>query len=144
MGSTSPLAEQVTDNVNPLSTLFDTLIQRYCRNNQVFLSIAFQSLSQIDQSLRNTVLSLGTIVAGRVSTIGEARVLADVLFRKDPYRVKHFSKVWGKVDPPPYLPRSPDPTPARLTAARLRSPDYPYYILDHEPEHMALRAHGTF
>jgi hypothetical protein len=30
------LSQQVTDGVNPLSMLFDTLIPRYCRNNQIF------------------------------------------------------------------------------------------------------------
>jgi hypothetical protein len=35
------LTQQVIDSRNPLSTLFDTLIQRYCRNNQVFLCLSF-------------------------------------------------------------------------------------------------------
>jgi hypothetical protein len=38
------LALQVPDGTNPLATLFDTLIQLYCRNNQIFLCISLQSI----------------------------------------------------------------------------------------------------
>jgi hypothetical protein len=128
------LVEPVTAGVNLLSTRFDSLIQQYCRSNQVFLSLAFQSLNQLDQSLRNTVLSLGTIVAGRISTIDEARTLADVLFRKDVFRVKQFRNVWGKEEPLPFFARIPE----RYMAAKRQNPTHPYYVLEEVPQHMSL------
>jgi hypothetical protein len=81
------LAQQVTDGVNPLAVLFSEFIQRYMRNNQIFL-----------------------------------------------YRVKHFRKVWGKEDPPPFFARLPE----RHMAAKLQNPNHHYYVLDHEPQHMPL------
>jgi hypothetical protein len=133
------LTQQVTDTVNPLATLFDTFIQRYMRNNRIFLSIAFQSISQVDEQLRNTLLSLGTYVFGKQATMAEARILADVLFQTDPFRVKHYRKVWGKDDLE--LPAS---GAVREEILRLMGnmreihPTYPYYVLDYEPEHMPL------
>jgi hypothetical protein len=60
-----------------------------------------------------------------------------VLFPKDIFRIKHHRKVWGKVDLPPY------PYSLRLpdTYYRdmwLRYPQFPYYVLDTEPEFMSL------
>jgi hypothetical protein len=54
-----------------------------------------QSVYQIDEQLRNTLLNLGTYIFGRAATMSEARLLADVLFKRDPYLVKHWRKVWG-------------------------------------------------
>ena len=73
-------------------------------------------------------------MAGRTATIGEARTLADVLFRKDVFRVKYFRKVWGKEDPPPYFAR----VPYRDMEAKRLNPSHPYYVLDLEPQHMSL------
>jgi hypothetical protein len=84
------------------------------------------------------LLSLGNYAVARVATMQEAREWADLLFAKDPFRVKHFRKVWGKVDPPPlalgysrYVERSTD-------YSKWQSPDFPYYVLDTEPEFMSL------
>jgi hypothetical protein len=112
------LTTQVTDGINPLVPLLDMLIQRYCRNNQIFLCLAFQSINQIDPQLQNTVFSLGTLVVGR-TTIPEARILADQLFRKDPWRVKRLHNVWGRdVD----------------YRTRLSS----HYVIEQEPVYMSL------
>jgi hypothetical protein len=69
----------------------------------------------------------------------EARVVADHLFRKDIYRVQHWRKVWGKVDPPPLFGRYRDLYADYLRDARLHNSYYPYYILDTEPEYMSLQ-----
>jgi hypothetical protein len=133
------LTQQVTDTVNPLATLFDTFLQRYMRNNRIFFSCAFQSIKQIDEQLRNTLLSLGTYVFGRVATMDEARILADVLFYTDPFRVKHYRKVWGRDDPPPPFPSAAYRDWAKDLKNRIQlNPKYPYYVLDSEPEHMPL------
>jgi hypothetical protein len=79
---------------------------------------------------------LGTIITGRAGSFREARELADQLFRKDIYRIHHHKKVWGKVDPPPFI-RGYDPVLDVPSAARM-SPDYPYYILDYDPQYMGL------
>jgi hypothetical protein len=59
-----------------------------------------------------------------------------VLFPKDVFRVKHWRKVWGKVDllPARYHDRFPD----YAADLRLQMPKYPYYVLDTEPEFMSL------
>ena|SRR5918992_183971 len=88
------LAQQVTDGVNPLATLLDEFINQYMRNHNIWLTVAHQSLLQIDEQLRTTLLSLGNYVIGRVSTMVEARILADALFTTDVFRIKHMRNVW--------------------------------------------------
>jgi hypothetical protein len=132
------LTQKVTADENPLAVLLDEFMQQYMRNHRIFFSCAFQSLNQIDEQLRNTVLSLGTLVVGRLATMEEARLLADVLFQKDPFRVKHYRKVWGKDDPPPLIPGMFRYQEEILRNRRQANPTYPYYVLDHEPEHMPL------
>ena len=70
--------------------------------------------------------------------------MGDLLWKNDPFRVKHSRKVWGKVDPPPlsryasydsarYFERSFD------SFNKWQSPVFPYYVLDTEPgEYMSL------
>jgi hypothetical protein len=129
------MAYKVTAGTNPLAVMLDEFIQQYLRGQNIWLTVAHQSIEQIDEQVRNSLLSLGTYLFGRVATPAEARVLADVLFKRDPYLVKHWRKVWGKVDPPPY--------PIRLSNRYWdyiwqQYPRYPYYVLDTEPEFMSL------
>src|SRR5687768_15168775 len=63
------LTQLVTAGVNPLAVLLDEFINRYMRNNNISLNHAHQSIYQLDEHLRNTVLSLGNMVVGRVATI---------------------------------------------------------------------------
>jgi hypothetical protein len=89
----------------------------------------------VDEKLRNTLMSLGTYLFGRAADIKEARELGELLWRNDPFRVKHNRKVWGKVDPPPF--------PIRYSNRYWEDiwrqyPRYPYYVLDTEPEFMSL------
>jgi hypothetical protein len=90
------LAQQVSDNVNPLAVMIDELIQQYCRHNRIWFNCSFQSLNQIDRQLRNTLLSVGNIVVSRTPAMPEARILADILFRTNPYQVKQIRRVWGR------------------------------------------------
>jgi energy-coupling factor transporter ATP-binding protein EcfA2 len=117
------LTQKVTADENPLAVLLDEFMQQYMRNHRIFFSCAFQSLNQIDEQLRNTVLSLGTLVVGRLATMEEARLLADVLFQTDPYFVKHWRKVWGT---------------ETLVNEHNRIIGRVNVVLDHEPEHMPL------
>jgi hypothetical protein len=139
----SAMAHKVTDGTNPLAVMLDEFIQQYLRNHNTWLTVAHQSIEQIDDQLRQTLLSLGTYLFGRSATMPEARILADVLYKRDPLRVKHFHKVWGKVDPPPllrgYSRYGYDPYPERYSDYRMREPTFPYYVLDTEPgEYMSL------
>lgn len=102
--------------VNPLANLFDELINVYMRNANIWLTAAHQELFQLDERLRNTLLSLGTYIIGRQSTMQACRVIADHMFLTDPMKVKHHRKVWGNADP-------------RSGA---------YFVIDHEPEFMPL------
>jgi hypothetical protein len=116
----SAMAYKALEGVNPLAVLLDEFIQQYLRNHNIWLTVAHQSIEQIDDQLRNALLSLGTFMFGRAATMPEARLLADVLYKRDPMRVKHFHKVWGKVDPPPllhgYSRYGYDPYPERYSA----------------------------
>jgi hypothetical protein len=104
--------------------LLDDFINQYMRNHHIWLTVAHQSLYQIDEQLRQTLLSLGTYVFGQVATMSEARLLADVLFKRDPYVVKHWRKVWGS---------------APVTNAYSgRIIGTSHFVLDHEPEFMPL------
>jgi hypothetical protein len=91
----SAMAHKVLEGVNPLAQLLDEFIQQYLRNHNIWLTVAHQSIEQVDDQVRNSLLSLGSYMFGRAETMPEARILADVLFKTDPYLVKHWRKVWG-------------------------------------------------
>jgi hypothetical protein len=119
----SAMAAKVTEGTNPLAELLDEFIQQYLRGQNIWLTVSHQSIYQIDEQLRNTLFSLGTYLFGRAATMPEARILADVLFKADPYLVKHWRKVWGSE---PVL--SPG---GRIIGSQ-------YVVIDHEPEFMPL------
>jgi hypothetical protein len=89
------LCHKAPGGENPLATMLDEFINQYMRNHHIWLTVAHQSLYQIDEQLRYTLLSLGNMLVGRTATMSEARLLADVLYKRDPYVVKHWRKVWG-------------------------------------------------
>src|ERR671919_84886 len=92
----SAMAAKVTAGTNPLAAMLDEFIQQYLRGQNIWLTVAHQSIEQIDEQVRNSLLSLGTYMFGRAATMSEARLLADVLYKgMDPYLVKHWRKVWG-------------------------------------------------
>jgi hypothetical protein len=127
----SAMAYKVTAGTNPLAAMLDEFIQQYLRGQNIWLTVAHQSVNQIDEQVRNSLLSLGTYMFGRADTMSEARLLADVLgFKRDPFRVKHWHKTWGKFDPPPF---GLGYSYRQREAIRLHYPDYPYYVLDTEP-----------
>jgi hypothetical protein len=129
----SAMAQKVTAGTNPLAAMFDEFIQQYLRGQNIWLTVAHQSINQIDEQVQNSLLSLGTYLFGRAATPAEARLLADVLFRRDPMRVKHWRKVWGKID------LSPDSFRSTYDYAQWDLyPKYPYYVIDSEPEFMSL------
>jgi hypothetical protein len=68
------------------------------RGHNVWLSCVHQELHQIDEQLRNTLLNLGTYIIGGTSSMDSARLLADALFLRDPWTVKHWRPVWGKTN----------------------------------------------
>jgi hypothetical protein len=74
----------------------DEFIQQYMRASQTWLTIGLQSPHQLDDQLRQTVLSLGTYLIGQAATMDGARLLADALYLRDPYWVKHWRAVWGR------------------------------------------------
>jgi hypothetical protein len=118
----SAMVQKVTDGVNPLAVMLDEFIQQYLRGQNIWLTVAHQYIEQIDDQLRNTLLSLGTYVFGRAATMSEARILADVLYKRDPYVVKHWCKVWGN----------------ELISHYGRIVGSAHVVIDHEPEFMAL------
>jgi hypothetical protein len=119
----SAMAQKVTAGTNPLAQMLDEFIQQYLRGQNIWLTVAHQSVNQIDEQLRNTLFSLGTYIFGR-APMPEARILADVLCKRDPYLVKHWRKVWGS-----------EPITDRGSGHIIGSS---HFVLDHEPEFMSL------
>jgi hypothetical protein len=118
----SAMAYKVTDGTNPLAVMLDEFIQQYLRGQNIWLTISHQSIEQIDEQLRNSLFSLGTYMFGRAATMPEAWILADVLYKTDPYLVKHWRKVWGT-------------EPIMLGGRYAGSVSV---VIDHEPEFMPL------
>jgi len=88
------MAGHVSAGDNPLVAAFDTLIHTYMRSSQIWLTLGLQSPLQLDEQLRQTVLSLGTYLVGQATTMEAVRLLADALYLRDPYWVKHYRKVY--------------------------------------------------
>jgi hypothetical protein len=103
--------------------MLDEFIQQYLRGQNIWLTVAHQSIEQIDEQVRNSLLSLGTYLFGRVTTMPEARLVADVLLKVDPFLVKHWRKVWVS-------------DPVFNAAGRLSGTHH--FVIDHEPEFMPL------
>jgi hypothetical protein len=131
------LAAQGTTYNKPLAELFDELLAQYARNNRVFITLALQSLDQVSERLAQTLLRSGTIITGRAGSMREARHIADHLFRKDIYRVHHYKKEFGRVDPAPFS-RAGYYFVESLSMEKLLSPYFPYYILHEDPQYMGL------
>jgi hypothetical protein len=89
------MTQQIIDGANPLARELDEFINVYMRQHTIWFTAAHQELYQIDEQLRNTMLSLGTYILGDTSSMESARTLADALFSRDPYWVKHNRLVWG-------------------------------------------------
>jgi hypothetical protein len=87
------MTQQVISGKNPLAQDLDTFINVYMPQHTIWFTAAHQELYQIDEQLRNTMLSLGTYILGGTSSMESARTLADALFFRDPYRVKDFHVV---------------------------------------------------
>lgn len=69
--------------------------------------------------MRNTLLSLGTYIIGGTSSMDSARLLAEALFLRDPFRVKHRRNVW-------------------MSGGSLYGRPLAPYVVDTEPEFMPL------
>jgi hypothetical protein len=70
---------------NPIAAELDEFINQHMRGHNIWLTCVHQELHQIDEQLRNTLLSLGTYIIGGTSSMDSARILADALFFRDPY-----------------------------------------------------------
>jgi hypothetical protein len=74
------ISQKIYAGDNPLAQELDEFINVYMRNSSIWFIAAHQELYQIDEQLRNTLLSLGTYIIGGASSIESARLLADALF----------------------------------------------------------------
>jgi hypothetical protein len=93
------MTQQVVNATNPLAQDLDTFINVYMRQHTIWFTAAHQELYQIDEQLRNTLLSLGTYILGSTSSMASARELADALFSRDPWWVKYWRPVFPSVPP---------------------------------------------
>ena len=115
----SALTQKIMTGINPLAAELDEFINQYMRGHNVWLTCIHQELNQIDEQLRNTLLSLGTYIIGGTSSMDSARLLADALFLRDPFRVKHRRNVW-------------------MSGGSLYGRPLAPYVVDTEPEFMPL------
>jgi hypothetical protein len=87
------MTQKVFSGENPFAVEMAEFIQEYLRNSNILLTVAHQSIEQIDDQVRNSLLSLGTYIFGRPASLPEARALSEVLFfKRDPFLVKHMRK----------------------------------------------------
>jgi hypothetical protein len=114
------MTQKVAGGTNPLAQELDEFINVYMRQHTIWFSCAHQELYQIDEQLLNTLLSLGTYILGSTSSMESARTLADAVFSRDPYLVKHYKNVWGSAQDP-------------------KGGIFPlYFVIDVEPEFLPL------
>jgi hypothetical protein len=118
----SAMAFKVTEGTNPLAQMLDEFIQQYLRGQNIWLTIAHQSVNQIDEQIRNSLFSLGTYMFGRAATMPEARLLADLLYRTSPHKVKYWHRVWAS---------EPVIGQTRIIGTN-------HFVIDHRPEFMPL------
>jgi hypothetical protein len=83
------MTQKVTAGENFFGQELAEFITQYQRHAQISLAVALQSPLQLDSELRETVLSLGTLILGQAPTKAAARVLADNLCFPNPQRIKH-------------------------------------------------------
>jgi hypothetical protein len=93
------MTQKVVSGDNPLAKELDAFINVYMRQHTIWFTAAHQELYQIDEQLRNTLLSLGTYILGATSSMESARELSDALFFRDPYWVKYYRPVYGRTLP---------------------------------------------
>jgi hypothetical protein len=87
---------KVAGGTNPLAQDLDEFINVYMRQHTIWFTAAHQELYQIDEQLRNTLLSLGTYIIGDTSSMQSARDLADALYFRDPFWVKDAEPIYGR------------------------------------------------
>jgi hypothetical protein len=90
------MTQKVLSGNNPLAQELDEFINVYMRQHTIWFTAAHQELYQIDEQLRNTLLSLGTYILGSTSSMQSARELADCLFFRDPWWVKYWRPVFAR------------------------------------------------
>src|SRR5918992_1314440 len=95
------MTQKVVSGRNPLAQELDEFINVFMRQHTIWFSCAHQELYQIDEQLRNTLLSLGTYIIGGTSSMESARELADALYFRNPYKVKDYRLVYPPI--PPWL-----------------------------------------
>jgi hypothetical protein len=91
----SDFSSHMSTGDNPLVGLLEEFLNIYQRNHRIYFTCSYQSIFQIPESLRNSLLGLGNLVVGKPLTMNEARVLSDLLFLRDPNRVQHYRRIWG-------------------------------------------------
>jgi hypothetical protein len=115
----SALTQKIMSGENPLAHELDEFINQYMHGHNVWLTCIHQELHQIDEHMRNTLLSLGTYILAGTSSMEAARLLADALFLRNPSRVKHWRKVW-------------------MSGGSINGRPLPPYVVDEEPVFMPL------
>jgi hypothetical protein len=126
------MTQKVAGGTNPLAQELDEFINVYMRQHTIWFTAAHQELYQIDEQLRNTLLSLGTYILGATSSMASARELADALFSRDPWWVKYWRPVY-----------EPRPSWARSRPQEYEPPKEPEFMpLEEQTELFAQRTRG--
>jgi len=105
----------------------EELVSIIARNYGIMLTMAHQSLTQLEPKIQNALLQ-GNLMIGAVRNPDDARHLARYFFRYDPYWVKKKVPVWMGIASEPYY----DPVPG------------PYYMgLPSTIKHVSTRTEPT-
>jgi hypothetical protein len=91
----SSICSHMPGGSTPLVDLLSELITVYQRNHHIYFTYSYQPISTIPDGLRDMLLGLGNLVVGKPPTMPEARLMADLIFARDPYRVQHYKNTWG-------------------------------------------------
>jgi len=90
-------------DIDLLTADFEAIVNRYSRNNGIWLSFGSQGLYQLPERLRPVFLSLGNLLLGTTTDRESALLLAQRFFPYDAHTVKRTEPVYMSVDGSPTI-----------------------------------------
>jgi hypothetical protein len=83
-------------NSDMMAADIDELVNRISRSHGIWVTLAVQELFQLPEQIRQTLLSVGTVIFGRTSDHEAAEDIARRYFRYDPYWKKKEGDRFGR------------------------------------------------
>lgn len=115
------LVGTAAQNDELLTADIDELVNRITRSHGVWLTLTTQELFQLPEQIRQTVVSMGTVIFGQTADSKAAQELAERYFRYDPHLVKKEETRWRTVyDPNRRRGQPPEAAPVERTVEYTR------------------------